>query len=104
MRPGRPKAFLASTNREGLVANIDNWGRFIFLPNLKLLEGITEILGATLRLGKQKTEIPLIKFGEIMSSIGVDRHRFIDTFQVVTGPVPGSVRMLKGEKKLREPR
>lgn len=93
---GEAKAFIAAANREELVGNIDNWGRFIFLPNVKLLEEITNILGGTLMLGKRKARIPLVKFGEIMSSIGVDRHRFMDTFQVVGGPVPGVVRMLKG--------
>jgi hypothetical protein len=38
----------------------------------------------------------MARFDGILDSIGVDRHRFMDTFQYVNEPVPGSVRMLKG--------
>jgi len=93
---GGARAFIATTSRKELVDNLDNWGRFVFLPNVKMLEEITEILGGAIRLGKGKVMIPLVKLSEIISSIGVDAHRFIDTFQVVGGPVPGAVRMLKG--------
>jgi len=40
--------------------------------------------------------IPLIRLNELIKSIGPDRHRFIDTFQVVDKNIPGSFKMLKG--------
>lgn len=93
---GEAKAFIVAANRKELVDNLDNWGRFVFLPNVNILEKITEILDGTVRLDNQKVAIPLVKFSEIVSSIGVDAHRFVDTFRVVAGPVPGAIRMLKG--------
>jgi len=99
---GQAKAFIIVVKREELVENIDNWGRFVFLPNTKLLKEIESVLKGTLQFGGQKSTVPLIKLNEIMSSIGVDRHRFTDTFRMMEESldtpqrVPGSVKMLKG--------
>jgi len=96
---GDSKAFVIRVERHELLENIDNWGRFIFLPEIKILEGIENILHGTLMVGRSQVKIPLIRLNEIMSSIGVDRHRFMDTFQNVDESVPGTLKMLKGGKE-----
>jgi len=98
----RAKAFVLPVKREELVENIDNWGRFVSLPDIRMVKEIKSVLNGVIKIGKQEGKVKLVRLNEIMSSIGVDAHRFIDTFQIVepnlmsvTG-VPGSFRILKG--------
>lgn len=93
---GEARAFVIIVKRNKLLQNLDNWGRFVFLPDIKILEEIENILDGTLKVGSQQATIPLIRLNEIISSIGVDRHRFMDTFQFVSEPVPGTVKVLRG--------
>jgi hypothetical protein len=96
------KAFNIQVKREQLIENLDNWGRFVFLPNMKLIEEIENLLSGTIKVGNRKNTVPLVKLNEIILSIGVDRHRFTDTFRMIEDSlispksVPGSVKMLKG--------
>lgn len=88
--------------RKELVENIDNWGRFVSLPDVRMVKEIKNVLNGVLRLGNQESRIPLVRLNEIMGSIGVDAHRFVDTFQMVEPTltsgtaVPGSLRIIKG--------
>jgi hypothetical protein len=93
---GQAKAFVVKVVRDQLIENLDNWGRFAFLPSIKLLKDIESILSGKLMLGDKVVKIPLTRLGGILSSIGVDRHRFSDTFEPLDEPIPGSVRMLRG--------
>ena len=93
---GKARAFLITVKRSELKDNIDNWGRFVSMPSLEVLDEIEAILGGTLRIGKVNARIRLTRLNNLISSIGVDRHRFIDTFQMVNGQVPGSVDVLHG--------
>jgi len=90
------KAFLVNVKRKELLENLDNWGRFVSLPSLETLKEMTHLLDGDLKIGKQHFEIPLTRFNNLIASIGVDAHRFIDTFQMVQGNVPGSVEVLQG--------
>jgi len=96
------KAFIMNVRRKELVENIDNWGRFVSLPDVKMVKEIKSVLNGVLRCGEQECRVKLVRLNEIMSSIGVDAHRFIDTFQMVEPSltsgtrVPGSVRIVKG--------
>lgn len=98
----RAKAFIISVKREELVENIDNWGRFVSLPNVRMVKEIKNVLKGVIKVGDQEGRVKLSRLNDIMSSIGVDAHRFIDTFQIVEPTlmsgtsVPGSVRILKG--------
>jgi hypothetical protein len=98
----RAKAFIMTVKRKELIENIDNWGRFVSLPDVRMVKEIKNVLNGVLRLGNQEGRVPLVRLNEIMSSIGVDAHRFIDTFQMVEPTltsgtdVPGSVRIIKG--------
>lgn len=96
------KAFIIPVRRKELVENIDNWGRFVSLPDVRMIKEIKNVLKGVIRLGNQEGRVPLVRLNEIMSSIGVDAHRFVDTFQMIEPTltsgiaVPGSLRMVKG--------
>lgn len=93
---GRAKAFVVSASRKELVDNLDNWGRFVFLPELQLVEQMGDYLNGKIIIGKKECQIPMIKFNELIQSIGVDRHRFTDTFRPIVESVPGSYPMIWG--------
>ena len=101
---GESKAFLTSVKRAELLKNLDNWGRFISLPNTDILGEIKHLLAGNLKLGNLKAKIPMKRLNELISSIGVDRHRFTDTFKVVDEWVPGSVPMLHGGEEAQRKR
>jgi len=101
---GGSRVFLVTVKRNELRENLDNWGRFAFLPSLEVLKEMAHLLDGDLRVGKQHLEIPLIKLNNLIESIGVDRHRFTDTFKVVNDYVPGSIEILHGgeeEQRIR---
>jgi len=90
------RAFLVTVKRHELRDNLDNWGRFISLPSLETLRVTAHLLDGKLRIGKHYSDIPLIKLNNLIASIGVDRHRFTDTFKVAHEHIPGSVPILHG--------
>jgi len=93
---GDSRAFLVTVKRHELRENLDNWGRFVSLPSLETLREVAHLLDGQLRIAKQHFKIPLTRLNNIVASIGVDAHRFIDTFKMVDGKVPGAVRILRG--------
>ena len=93
---GNACAFLVKVKRDELIRNVDNWGRFVFLPNLELLEQIKNLLDGVIRIGNIEGQIPLARLNNIIASIGVDRHRFTDTFKLVEGSIPSSLKILHG--------
>lgn len=98
---GNSKAFCIRVQRKELLANIDNWGRFAFLPSIRLQDELESILLGTLKLGGKKVPLPLARLNNLLYSIGPDRHRFMDTFRPIEEEVPGSVRMLWGGEEER---
>ncbi len=96
LQVGGAKAFVKTVSCDGMLANLDNWGRFVCLPSVGILELVEKLLAGALSAGKRYVHVPVTKLDKLISSIGVDAHRFIDTFQFVKEAVPGSVRMLKG--------
>jgi hypothetical protein len=93
---GKSMVFLTTVKRRELLDNVDNWGRFVFLPNIELQDEVINLLAGTLKIGNTKEELPLTRMNNLITTIGVDAHRFVDTFQVVSSNVPGSMRMLQG--------
>lgn len=93
---GKSMAFLTTIKRKELLANVDNWGRFVFLPNIKLQDEIISLLDGTLKIGNIKEALPLTRMNKLITTIGVDRHRFVDTFKVTDNKVPGSMKILHG--------
>lgn len=101
---GASKAFVTSVKRDEFLENLDNWGRFISLPNREILKEIKHLLAGNLKRGNPKAKIPLKRLNDYISSIGVDRHRFTDTFEVIDDWVPGSVPMLYGGEEAQRKR
>ncbi len=93
---GKSSAFLTTVKRRELLDNVDNWGRFVFLPNIQLQDEVIKLLAGTLKIGNIEGKVQLTRLNNIISSIGVDRHRFTDTFQLVNDAVPGSMKVLHG--------
>ncbi len=95
-------AFIVIIERTFLIENLNNWGRFIFLPNFKLLKYLTNLLNGFINLGEFSNKIPLIKLNELISTIGIDRHQFSDNFKKMNKKVPGCVDVLiGGEESIR---
>ena len=96
-------AFIVIIERTLLIENLNNWGRFIFLPNFQLLEDLTYLLKGNIRFGKINYKIPFIKLNELITSIGIDAHQFSDNFKKTSKKVPGSIEaLIGGEEKNRE--
>ena len=102
VQAGSAKAFIVRTRREEMLEQLDNWGRFVFLPNLGILKETKDLLNGILKVGDTQEEIPLTKLNSLITSIGVDRHQFIDAFRLTIGDVPGSIKVVYGgEEGLR---
>jgi len=93
---GNSQAFVVKVDRNTLAEYIDNWGRFVFLPNLAILDELNNLLSGIIRLRDVKVEIPMTKLNDIITSIGVDRHQFSDNFRIVRRKVPGCLNVLHG--------
>lgn len=78
-------------SKKELEENIDNWGRFVSLPNIKLLRFIENLNGGSL-FGKN---IPITRLGKI-ATLGVDRHQYHDGFTLTSKKTPMSYPILFG--------
>jgi len=104
VQAGSAKAFIVRTRREEMLEQLDNWGRFVFLPNIGILKETKDLLNGILKVGDAQKEIPLTKLNSLIASIGVDRHQFIDNFKLIFmgGDVPGSLKVVHGgEEEMR---
>jgi len=68
----------------------------VFLPNVELQDEVSNLLAGTVKIGSNTGKLPLTRMNNLLTTIGVDRHRFMDTFRVVSAGVPGTMRMLQG--------
>ncbi len=99
---GKSRAFIRKVPRHLLVNNVDNWGRFVCLPELETLKQIERVLRGRIAVGEKVCSIPIVAFNELISTIGVDPKRFGDTFKALNEKVPGAFLMIKGgEEKQR---
>jgi len=99
---GRTSAFVIKARRDELNSYLDNWGRFVFLPNPKLLTRVKNILEGIIEIEENSRKIPLIRLNDLIESIGVDAHQFSDNFEKVFDKVPGSKNVVYGgEESLR---
>ena len=95
-------AFIVIVERNLLIENLNNWGRFVFLPNFQLLINLTSLFNGFIKLGESNEEIPLIELNELISTIGIDRHQFSNNFNQTNTKVPGCVDVLiGGEESIR---
>lgn len=93
---GDARAFILRNSREEMLEYIDNWGRFVFLPHLKLLKNIKDFLRGSINIGNIKAKIPITRLNNLISSIGIDAHQFHDEFTITSKKVPGSTKILLG--------
>lgn len=98
---GKSMAFLTTVKRRELLDNVDNWARFVFLPSIELQDEVTNLLAGSLKIGNTKVELRLTRMNNLVATIGVDAHRFVDTFKVINGVAVGSMRMLQGGEELQ---
>lgn len=96
VQSGNAKAFVLAVHRKAILEHIDNWGRFVFLPNLTLLREIEGLLGGTIKVGDVEGKMPVTRLNNLILSIGVDRHQFNSSFRIVDDHVPGSLAVLHG--------
>jgi type I restriction-modification system DNA methylase subunit len=90
------KAYTHRVTRRKLAERIFNWGSLLAFPNPQL----TQIASATLDGNIFGTRVPMIRLGEI-ATIGIDRHQFHDSFQIVSGNSPGSYSVIYGGEEER---
>lgn len=84
-------AYTCEVSNSEMKENIDNWGRFVAFPNLKLLSFVKE-----LNKGKLfDVEIPMTKLG-ILATVGIDRHQFHDNFKLINRKAAGSYSVIYG--------
>jgi len=89
-------AFVISVGREELVDNLDNWGRFVSLPNLKILKILKQLLRGEIRVGEIERRLPLTKLDELISTIGINRCELGNNFKKVDNQVTGALKILYG--------
>jgi type I restriction-modification system DNA methylase subunit len=71
--------------------NIDNWGRFVAFPNLKLLSFLKELNNGKLF----NKEIPMKRLGKL-ATVGIDRHQFHTNFKMIARKASGSHSVIYG--------
>lgn len=77
--------------RNELKENIDNWGRFVSFPSVRMLRIINDLNRGKLFGAK----IPVAKLGDI-STMGIDAHQFHDICRVTNKEVSGRRAILYG--------
>jgi len=81
-------AIVLKINRRKLLDYVDNWNRFVAIPDPELLSIAEAVLSGRLEFLTGSIEIPLIELNKIISSIGIDAHQFHDNFSVVRTTTP----------------
>jgi hypothetical protein len=89
-------ALVISVEREELVDNLDNWGRFISLPNLKIQKILSQLLRGKIRFGEIEKKFPIIKLDELISTIGINRCELGNNFKKADSKILGVLRILHG--------
>jgi hypothetical protein len=88
---GNCSAIVFKVCRGDLLANVDNWNRFVAVLDERLLEEIFQLLSNNrIKVGGKYVGIPLVRLRELISSIGIDSHEFHDNFDVarISTPYP----------------
>jgi hypothetical protein len=106
---GSAKAIVFKILRRQLLENLDNWNRFVSIPDPEMLTRIpfatrlsesTRIVGA-IELDGFRIEVPIVKFGDIMFSIGDKTHHFSKFYNIVNYSTPYPI-VYGGREKIRE--
>lgn len=77
------KCLVHRIKREELLENLDNWNKFVFLPEPELVKlGLGVIERGD--LGVLKLEVPVVKLFKIAETVGIDRKAFSSNFKLVS--------------------
>lgn len=93
---GNAKAFIITANYSQLEEELNNWGSFVAFPELNILKYTKKLLKGNITIGEKTINIPLNKFDNLISSIGIDRHQVHSSFKFSSEFIPGSIRLLIG--------
>jgi hypothetical protein len=88
---GEAESYQYLVSQKELENNIDNWGRFVAFPHIRLMRFIRELNDGNLF----ERRIPMTKLGKI-ATLGIDRHQFHDAFMTTTKKSPASYPVLFG--------
>ena len=92
----KARAFVVNVKRPEMESYLDNWGRFVFLPNPKILSQIKKLLEGIIEVGDSRRELTFTRLNNLIATIGIDAHQFSDNFKKVSGEVPGSKKCIYG--------
>jgi hypothetical protein len=82
-------AVVYRVRRIDLVRNVDNWGRFVALPNIELIQYTMGLISSgVIKLGDTKVQVPITPLNDLIVSIGIDRHQYHNYFNISTVPRP----------------
>ncbi|MFP3287452.1 MAG: hypothetical protein RXP86_09365 [Acidilobus sp.] len=80
-------AVIYKVKRADLIMNVDNWGRFVALPDIELIQYAMDLINNNeIKLGGTKIQVPMTRLNDIIISIGIDRHQYHNLFNVSTAP------------------
>jgi len=82
-------AVVYRVKRIDLIRNVDNWGKFVALPNIELIQYTMGLISSgVIKLGGTKVQVPIAFLNEIIVSMGIDAHQYHDYFNISTVPRP----------------
>ncbi|MEM0083516.1 MAG: hypothetical protein QW102_03250, partial [Candidatus Nezhaarchaeales archaeon] len=85
--------------RRTLLENIDNWNRFVFLPEPEVVDiGLSVLKGD---LGVMDIRVPVARLNELITSMGIDAHQFHDNFSRTDSVTPYPI-VYGGGEEVRE--
>jgi hypothetical protein len=80
-------AVIYKVKRADLIRYVDNWGRFVALPDIELIQYAMDLINNNeIKLGGTKIQVPMTRLNDIIISIGIDAHQYHDLFNVSTAP------------------
>ncbi|MCE4610590.1 MAG: hypothetical protein F7B17_01300 [Desulfurococcales archaeon] len=95
--PGSKASTLKVAIRDLLEA-LDNWGRFVALPDTELLWEVLRLqFDGVFDLEGLRLQVEVRELGDLVDGIGVDRRQFHENFKVVDTPTPYPVLYGGGE-------
>ena len=80
-------AVIYKVTKADLIRYVDNWGRFVALPDIELIQYAMDLINSNeIKLGGTKIQVPMTRLNDIIISIGIDAHQYHDLFNVSTAP------------------
>ena len=97
---GESKALLYKVKRRELLNNIDNWNRFVSIPDVEFLNDMLSFFEEG-KLLYTNLKVPLTYLNELIDMLGIDSRQFHDHFTPVRALTPYPI-VYSGEEEVRE--